>query len=196
MVIARPDEPLVAAAAALGASVLAVEIDRVPFGSYAWLDPTLPLAMWRGFRNPGICGEEAFARQVSYRLLPADEVFGHRLPGSFDLVWTSGMAHEAGGPREILQFLESSRTWLRTGGLAAHTLDIHRDEGDAETSLPDRRALWEIAEEQEPRRPALRRFEPKPRPEAARRSGSLNADDREVPSEAGPVTSAGVALVG
>jgi len=113
-------EPLVAAFAAAGTTVLAT--DQSPETAAAWADTGQHAASLAAVQRPDICAPDVLSERVQFRAvdmtaLPADL-------GVFDLVWSSCCFEHLGSPEAGCDFVLAAMEHVRPGGVAVHTTEF------------------------------------------------------------------------
>ena len=113
-------EPLVAAFAAAGSTVLAT--DQSPETAAAWADTGQHAASLAAVQRPQVCAPDVLAERVTFRTvdmtsLPSDL-------GVFDLVWSSCCFEHLGSPEAGFDFVMAAMQHVRPGGVAVHTTEF------------------------------------------------------------------------
>lgn len=120
-------EPVPAALASLGLSVLATDQPRVNAGHWTrrgeHADSLEPLS------KPTIIHPARFRKLVQFRSVDMND-----LPedlGTHDLVWSACAIEHLGSPEQGLHFVRQSLRLLRPGGLAVHTTELDLTPGES-----------------------------------------------------------------
>jgi hypothetical protein len=116
-------EPLPAAFAARGATI--VGTDQPPSSAVAssWATSAEHAAGLEGLNGRGICPPREFAERVSYRAVDMNHVPGD-LAG-FDFCWSACALEHLGDLEAGMAFVERSLACLRPGGVAVHTTELN-----------------------------------------------------------------------
>jgi len=115
-------EPIPAALAAHGVSVLATDLDASQADSDAWIVTGQHLAGLQALSMPQIAPDEVLERLVTIRYVDMNAIPDDL--GSFDLVWSCCGLEHLGSPRAGLDFVSRSLDLLRPGGVAVHTTEL------------------------------------------------------------------------
>ena len=116
-------EPLPAAMAARGVSVVATDLPADHADAYAWRDTAQHLAGLEQLRRTQVCDDEQLAAHVSFqaadmRTLPSDLK-------DFDFLWSACALEHLGSIEAGLRFIEDSLACLKPGGVAVHTTEFN-----------------------------------------------------------------------
>jgi 2-polyprenyl-3-methyl-5-hydroxy-6-metoxy-1,4-benzoquinol methylase len=115
-------EPLPAALAKFGLSVLATDLDARAEESAAWAATGQHLSQLSALSRPDVVSDAVLEERV--RMRPVDM---NRLPndlGHFDLVWSACALEHLGSPDAGMAFIRRSLELLRPGGIAVHTTEL------------------------------------------------------------------------
>jgi len=117
-------EPLVALFAALGADVVATDLDPLQARAAGWTDTgdeyTGGLA---GLNDYGLCPADTFDERVRYRFVDM-----HQIPDDlvgFDFSWSSCAFEHLGDLSSGLDFVVAQMRCLNPGGVAVHTTEFN-----------------------------------------------------------------------
>lgn len=123
-------EPLSAAFAARGASVLASDLDAEQAANEGWVDTDQHSESLSALNERGICDQVEFERLVDFRAIDMSN-FDPAGLGGFDFVWSSCAFEHLGSLVAGLQFVVNSVSCLKPGGLAVHTTEFNVASNDA-----------------------------------------------------------------
>lgn len=115
-------EPIPAALAAHGVSVLATDLDASERAAGQWADSAQHLSSLEALSAPEIVSDEILERQVSIRYVDMNAIPDDL--GSFDLVWSCCALEHLGTARAGLEFVARTLELLRPGGIAVHTTEL------------------------------------------------------------------------
>jgi hypothetical protein len=115
-------EPIPAALAAHGVSVLATDLDASEREAGAWAESSQHLSSLEALSAPGIVPDDVLERQVSVRYVDMNAVPDDL--GTFDLVWSCCAFEHLGGARAGLDFVSRTLDLLRPGGVSVHTTEL------------------------------------------------------------------------
>lgn len=116
-------EPLVAAIAARGPSVLATDLPPDHPLAAGWTASGEYGGSLDALNDRGICPERTFRDRVRFEFVDMREAGG--LPGSYDFVWSSCALEHLGSAEAGLRFLRASLARLKPGGVALHTTEYN-----------------------------------------------------------------------
>ncbi len=142
-------EPLVAVFAARGCELLATDLDLGSAQSAGWTSTNQHAADLEALNAQGLCDADAFAQQVSFRVVDMNDV-PEDLTG-FDFVWSSCAIEHLGSIDACEAFLSRTMRCLKPGGVAVHTTEYNLFSNDAtvdsgHTVIPRRRDLEGIVQ--------------------------------------------------
>ena len=117
-------EPLVGQFAALGASILASDLDIDRAAEAGWVASGEHAAALTALNGRGLCPQERFDQLVEFRPidmldLPTDELT------DFDFLWSSCAFEHLGSLEAGIGFVVNAMKCLRPGGLAVHTTEFN-----------------------------------------------------------------------
>lgn len=115
-------EPIPAALAANGVSVLATDLHASDQESGPWAETGQHLSSLEALSVPGIVPYEVLERQVGIRYVDMNAIPDDL--GSFDLVWSCCALEHLGSPRAGLEFMLRTLDLLRPGGVSVHTTEF------------------------------------------------------------------------
>lgn len=116
-------EPLVAAFAARGCTILATDLATEEAARGGWVETNQHAATPERLNDRGLCPDDRFRQNVDFRFadmraLPPDL-------GRFDFVWSSCALEHLGSLRAGLDFVRASLALLKPGGVAVHTTEYN-----------------------------------------------------------------------
>lgn len=115
-------EPLPAALAKHGLSVVATDLGEEESETAAWAATQQHMSDLRALSHPAIVSDEALAEHVTVRHIDMN-----RIPddlGTFDLVWSCCALEHLGSPRRGLDFVVRTLDLLEPGGVSVHTTEL------------------------------------------------------------------------
>ena len=116
-------EPLAAAMAARGCTVVATDLDHETAAGHGWIETGQHAARLDDLNDRGLCLPEAFRERVEFR--PQDmNAISEDLTG-FDFVWSSCAFEHLGSIERGLAFVTRAMQCLKPGGLAVHTTEFN-----------------------------------------------------------------------
>jgi len=115
-------EPIPAALAAHGVSVLATDLDASKADSDAWIVTGQHLVGPQVLSMPQIVPDEVLERLVAIRYVDMNVIPDDL--GSFDLAWSCCALEHLGSPRAGLDFVLRTLDLLRPGGVSVHTTEL------------------------------------------------------------------------
>jgi hypothetical protein len=136
-------EPLPAALAKHGVSVLATDLDADETESAAWAATQQHMADLGALSHPEIVSDDALAKHVATRHVDMNHIPGDL--GSFDLIWSCCALEHLGSPTAGLDFVVRTLDLLDRGGLSVHTTELELTPRD-ETADYGHLAVYRIAD--------------------------------------------------
>jgi SAM-dependent methyltransferase len=133
------DEPLTAAFAARGISVMATDLDVESAAQLGWVETDQHARNKQVLNGRGLCPPEEFDRLVDFRVLDMNAIDAD-LRG-FDFCWSACALEHLGSIERGLAFIEASLEYLRPGGVAVHTTEFNCH-SDTETLDNDSTVLF------------------------------------------------------
>jgi 2-polyprenyl-3-methyl-5-hydroxy-6-metoxy-1,4-benzoquinol methylase len=115
-------EPLPAALAKFGLSVLATDLDASAEESAAWAATGQHLSQLSALSRPDIVSDAVLAERVRVRPVDMNLVPGDL--GRFDLIWSACALEHLGSPEAGTDFVLRTLALLRPGGIAVHTTEL------------------------------------------------------------------------
>ena len=115
-------EPIPAALADAGLTVLATDLDVTEQASAGWAAAAQHMSDLRSLSRPDIVADEVLERQVSTRYVDMNSVPDDL--GRFDLVWSSCALEHLGSPEAGLEFVVRTLDLLEPGGVSVHTTEL------------------------------------------------------------------------
>lgn len=115
-------EPIPAALAAHGVSVLATDLDASEDVSREWAETGQHLATLASLSMPDIVSDEILERRVGIRFVDMNAIPDDL--GSFDFIWSCCALEHLGSPRAGLDFVARTLELLEPGGLCVHTTEL------------------------------------------------------------------------
>ena len=122
-------EPLPAAFASFGATVVASDQSKDRAASVGWVGTNEHSHDLSLLNDRGICPPEAFERLVSFRTVDMNDI-PPDLEGQFDFCWSSCAFEHLGSLRHGLEFVKNAMKVLKPGGVAAHTTEFNLSSDD------------------------------------------------------------------
>jgi hypothetical protein len=122
-------EPIPAALASRGLSVLATDLDPSDDESAAWAATGQHLSEVSALSRPDVVSDAVLRERVRTRHVDMNDVPDDL--GRFDLVWSSCALEHLGSPQAGLDFVVRTLDLLEPGGVAVHTTELEltlRDE--------------------------------------------------------------------
>lgn len=116
-------EPLPAVMAAHGCSVVATDLSADDERARDWSATAQHAATIEQLRNPRICADDVFDRQVTYRAVDMNAIDDDLI--NFDFTWSSCSLEHLGSIEAGLEFIRNSIACLTFGGLAVHTTEFN-----------------------------------------------------------------------
>jgi len=116
-------EPLAAAMAARGCTVVATDLDPHAEASRDWIDSGQHAAALEDLNERGLCEPAAFRDRVSHRSVDMNAI-PDDLRG-FDFVWSSCAFEHLGSIAHGLRFVRNAMACLAPGGVAVHTTEFN-----------------------------------------------------------------------
>jgi len=121
-------EPLPAAYAARGCTVVASDADAAMAADHGWTNGQHARHL-DDLNGRGLCPSDAFATRVSFRVVDMNAI-PRDLDGAFDFCWSACAFEHLGGIAEGLAFYENSMRCLKPGGIAVHTTEYNLSSDD------------------------------------------------------------------
>jgi hypothetical protein len=115
-------EPIPAALASRGLSVLATDLDPSADESAAWAETGQHLSELSALSRPDVISDALLRERVRTRHVDMNDVPDDL--GRFDLVWSSCALEHLGSPQAGLDFVTRSLDLLNPGGVAVHTTEL------------------------------------------------------------------------
>ena len=116
-------EPLAAAMAARGCTIVATDLDPNARASREWIKTGQHAAALDDLNDRGLCDPAAFRERVSHRSVDMNAI-PDDLRG-FDFVWSSCAFEHLGSIAHGLRFVRNAMACLAPGGLAVHTTEFN-----------------------------------------------------------------------
>ena len=116
-------EPLAAAMAARGCTIVATDLDPGAEASREWIATGQHAAALDDLNERGLCEPAAFRERVRHRTVDMNAI-----PGDlrrFDFVWSSCAFEHLGSIAHGLRFVRSAMACLAPGGVAVHTTEFN-----------------------------------------------------------------------
>jgi len=129
-------EPLTAAIASMGCSVVATDLDFSMAEAQGWVAGDQHIVKVSQLNDRGICDPDAFARRVEYRECDMNAIPEDLRRGEFDFVWSACAFEHLGSIDLGLRFVEQAMACLRPGGIAVHTTEFNLGSNDRTLALP------------------------------------------------------------
>ena len=121
-------EPLPAAMAAAGVTVVASDLGADDDRARHWSLSHQHAQTVEQLRNPAVCPDDRFDRQVSLRAVDMNRI--DRDLRGFDFVWSSRAFEHLGSIQAGIDFVRNSVDCLKDGGLAVHTTELNLTSND------------------------------------------------------------------
>ncbi len=115
-------EPIPAALASLGLTVLATDLEASADGSAGWATGRQHMFGLEALSKPAVVSDEALERQVRTRFLDMKAIPDDL--GRFDLIWSSSALEHLGSPEAGLEFVVATLNHLEPGGVSVHTTEL------------------------------------------------------------------------
>jgi SAM-dependent methyltransferase len=122
-------EPLVAQFAAMGAEVLASDLDPERAADKGWVGSGEHADSLRVLNERGLCPPDEFDRRVRFQPLDMNNLPDTEL-GTFDFLWSSCAFEHLGTLDAGIRFVVNAMRFLRPGGLAVHTTEFNVGSND------------------------------------------------------------------
>jgi len=116
-------EPLTAAFAALGAEIVATDLDAETAKDVGWVD-TNQHASTSTLNDKGLCDPYQFKHLVRYETADMNEI-PDRYKGQFDFTWSSCSFEHLGSIEHGKRFIVKQMECLKPGGIAVHTTEFN-----------------------------------------------------------------------
>jgi 2-polyprenyl-3-methyl-5-hydroxy-6-metoxy-1,4-benzoquinol methylase len=136
-------EPIPAALASCGLSVLATDLDASVAESAAWAATGQHLSELSALSRPEIVSDAVLEKQVRTRFIDMNEIPDD--VGRFDLVWSACALEHLGSPTAGMDFVLRILELLEPGGLAVHTTELELTPRE-ETADYGRLAVYRVAD--------------------------------------------------
>jgi len=121
-------EPLPAAFAARGASIVATDMSPDAATAAGWIATQQHAAGLDGLNRKGLCPDDLFRRNVTFAVCDMN-----RIPSrcrDFDFTWSSCSLEHLGTIQAGLDFIKASVRALKVGGIAVHTTEYNVSSND------------------------------------------------------------------
>lgn len=115
-------EPIPAALAASGVSVVATDLDASELESGPWAKTGQHLSALEALSAPDIVPDDILERRVAIRYVDMNTIPDDL--GSFDLAWSCCALEHLGSARDGLEFVLGTLDLLRPGGVSVHTTEL------------------------------------------------------------------------
>lgn len=122
------EEPLAAAFAAYGCSIVATDLAATEAADRGWVDTGQHAGSRDELNARGLCPPEAFAERVRFRVVDMNAI-PDDLEG-FDFCWSACALEHLGSLEHGMRFVERSVACLRPGGVAVHTTELNLSSND------------------------------------------------------------------
>ena len=134
-------EPIPAALAQAGLTVLATDLDVTEEASTEWAATTQHMSDLRFLSLPDIVPDDVLERQVTTRYVDMNSVPEDL--GRFDLVWSCCALEHLGSPEAGLEFIVRTLDLLEPGGVSVHTTELELTPRTETSRLRESRRLSE-----------------------------------------------------
>lgn len=124
-------EPLIAIMASRGCTVLATDLDVERAAKLGWVETSQHTTDLASLNDRRICGDDVFARQVSFRNCDMNAIPADLRAGQFDFTWSACSLEHLGTLEHGLAFIEQSLECVRPGGIAVHTTEFNLGSNEA-----------------------------------------------------------------
>ena len=115
-------EPIPAALAQAGMTVLATDLDATDEASAGWAEVAQHMSSLRSLSRPDVVPDNMLERQVSTRYVDMNAIPDDL--GLFDLVWSCCALEHLGSPEAGLEFVVRTLDLLEPGGVSVHTTEL------------------------------------------------------------------------
>lgn len=122
-------EPIPAALAHIGLSVLATDLEAGDEASTAWAAGGQHMSGLHALSRPEVVPDDVLERRVSTRSVDMNAVPDDL--GRFDLIWSSCAVEHLGSPEAGFDFILRTLDLLEPGGLSVHTTELELTPRDA-----------------------------------------------------------------
>jgi hypothetical protein len=136
-------EPIPAALARFGLSVLATDLDASADESVAWAETGQHLSQSSALSRPDVVSDAVLEQRVRTRAVDMNEVPDDL--GRFDLVWSACALEHLGSPEAGIEFIIRTLELLEPGGIAVHTTELELT-SRAETADYGHLAVYRVAD--------------------------------------------------
>ena len=136
-------EPIPAALARHGLSVLATDLDARDAQSAGWAATGQHMSGLEALCRPEVVSDEVLRRHVQTRQVDMNAVPDDL--GRFDLIWSACALEHLGSPKAGLEFVLSTLELLEPGGVAVHTTELELTPR-AETADYGHLAVYRVAD--------------------------------------------------
>lgn len=122
-------EPLTASFAALGAGILATDLDVRDAAEVGWADSAQHAASKASLNDLGLCPPKEFDQLVHFEYCNMNQI-PSKFDGQFDFVWSSCALEHLGSIENGKNFIYRSLECLKEGGIAVHTTEFNVSSND------------------------------------------------------------------
>ncbi|MCR6736415.1 MAG: class I SAM-dependent methyltransferase [Afipia sp.] len=122
-------EPLPAAFAALGASVVATDMSPDAATAAGWIETNQHASQLSQLNSRQLCPDDEFNRKVSFEVCDMNAITSHL--ADFDFCWSSCSLEHLGSIKAGLDFIKASLKTLKVGGVAVHTTEYNVSSDEA-----------------------------------------------------------------
>jgi hypothetical protein len=122
-------EPLPAAFAARGASILATDMSPDAATAAGWIETNQHASQLSQLNSGGICPDREFQSRVSFEICDMNAIPA-RYTG-YDFCWSSCSLEHLGSIKAGLDFIKASVKTLKVGGVAVHTTEYNVSSNEA-----------------------------------------------------------------
>jgi 2-polyprenyl-3-methyl-5-hydroxy-6-metoxy-1,4-benzoquinol methylase len=136
-------EPIPAALARFGLSILATDLDPNADASVAWAATGQHLSQSSALSRPEVISDALLEEHVRMRPVDMNEIPDDL--GRFDFVWSACALEHLGSPRAGIEFIIRTLELLEPGGIAIHTTELELTPR-AETADYGHMAVYRVAD--------------------------------------------------
>lgn len=122
-------EPLPAAFAAHGASILATDMSPDAATAAGWIETNQHASQLSQLNSGGICPDREFQSRVSFEVCNMNAIPAHYT--DYDFCWSSCSLEHLGSIKAGLDFIKASVKTLKVGGVAVHTTEYNVSSNEA-----------------------------------------------------------------